>query len=167
MSTPRYNVISGIYYSISMSSNLQHLEPNPDISAFYVRTTACCEGRVLCHYSFIVIYSMSVILVGRSLPEALAGLLTLLGTSFDLTVSTIISAAQQQLPLYQAIIIPYLVWISNIAVFWHVLRTHGAPIHQNSSNLYSSARHICLWHALSVFGPVHLALVLVFHRREY
>jgi hypothetical protein len=58
-----------------------------------------------------------VLLAGRSLEEALNSVWTLLGTSFGLTVSTLVTAVRNELPLYQAIIVTDLVWLANYAIF--------------------------------------------------
>ncbi|KAJ7078009.1 hypothetical protein B0H15DRAFT_540215 [Mycena belliarum] len=98
-------------------------EANPDISGLGVRI------------SFYVQTICLVFLAGRSLDEALNSVWTLLGTSFGLTVSALVSAAQtgvdqngtvtpSSLPLYQAIIVTDLIWIANYAIFM-ALATYG------------------------------------------
>jgi len=89
-----------------MSSNLnQCLPPNPDISGLGVRI------------SFYVQTIALVLLTARSLDEALNSVWTLLGTSFGLTVSALVTAVRNELPLYQAIIVTDLVWLANWAIF--------------------------------------------------
>jgi len=68
-------------------------------------------------FSNITSYGIGVVfLAGRSLSEALASVWTLLGTSFGLTVSAIVTAAHNNLPLYQGIVVTYLVWLANFAL---------------------------------------------------
>ncbi|KAJ6507925.1 hypothetical protein C8R47DRAFT_62350 [Mycena vitilis] len=81
------------------------LEANPDISGLGVRI------------SFYVQTIALVLLAGRSLEEALNSVWTLLGTSFGLTVSALVTAGRAELPLYQAIIVTDLVWLANWAIF--------------------------------------------------
>ncbi|KAJ7708115.1 hypothetical protein B0H17DRAFT_1031757 [Mycena rosella] len=78
---------------------------NPDISGLGVRISFYLQTIAL------------VLLAGRSLEEALSSVWTLLGTSFGLTVSALVTAAQDELPLYQAIIVTDLVWLANYAIF--------------------------------------------------
>ncbi|KAJ6523402.1 hypothetical protein DFH09DRAFT_1286648 [Mycena vulgaris] len=81
------------------------LEANPDISGLGVRI------------SFYVQTIALVLLAGRSLEEALNSVTTLLGTSFGLTISALVTLGQNQLPLYQAIIVTDLIWLANFAIF--------------------------------------------------
>ncbi|KAJ7722439.1 hypothetical protein DFH07DRAFT_946702 [Mycena maculata] len=81
------------------------VEANPDISGLGVRISFYLQTIAL------------VLLAGRSLEEALNSVWTLLGTSFGLTVSALVTAASNQLPLYQAIIVTDLVWLANFAIF--------------------------------------------------
>ncbi|KAJ7430494.1 hypothetical protein B0H11DRAFT_2135524 [Mycena galericulata] len=81
------------------------LEANPDISGVGVRISFYLQTIAL------------VLLTARSLDESLNSVWTLLGTSFGLTVSALVTAVQKQLPLYQAIIVTDLVWLSNFAIF--------------------------------------------------
>jgi hypothetical protein len=58
-----------------------------------------------------------VFLAGRSLGEALNSVWTLLGTSFGLTISGLVTAVRHELPLYQAIILTDLLWLADYAIF--------------------------------------------------
>ncbi|KAJ7923830.1 hypothetical protein B0H13DRAFT_1979428 [Mycena leptocephala] len=78
---------------------------NPDISGLGVRISFYLQTIAL------------VLLAGRSLEEALNSVWTLLGTSFGLTISALVTAVQNELPLYQAIIVTDLVWLANWAIF--------------------------------------------------
>ncbi|KAJ7679021.1 hypothetical protein DFH06DRAFT_503576 [Mycena polygramma] len=84
-----------------MSNMNQCLEANPDISGLGVRIS----------------FYVQTIALGRSLEEALNSVWTLLGTSFGLTVSALVTAGRAELPLYQAIIVTDLVWLANWAIF--------------------------------------------------
>ncbi|KAF7304380.1 F-box domain-containing protein [Mycena chlorophos] len=81
------------------------LEANPDISGLGVRISFYLQTLAL------------VLLAGRSLEEALSSVWTLLGTSFGLAISALVTASQGQLPLYQAIIVTDLIWLANFAIF--------------------------------------------------
>ncbi|KAJ7061639.1 hypothetical protein C8F01DRAFT_1137988 [Mycena amicta] len=81
------------------------LEANPDISGLGVRISFYLQTLAL------------VLLTGRSLEEALSSVWTLLGTSFGLAISALVTATQNQLPLYQAIIVTDLIWLANFAIF--------------------------------------------------
>jgi hypothetical protein len=61
--------------------------------------------------------TISVLLAGRSLDDALSSVWTLLGTSFGLSVSALATAVNNELPLYQAIIVTDLVALANYAIF--------------------------------------------------
>ncbi|KAF7304046.1 F-box domain-containing protein [Mycena indigotica] len=98
---PSYSSIAAHRWLMS----LQCLEANPDISGLGVRIAFYAQTLAL------------VLLTGRSLEEALSSVWTLLGTSFGLAVSALVTAAQAQLPLYQAIIVTDLVWLANFAIF--------------------------------------------------
>ncbi|KAJ7241501.1 hypothetical protein B0H12DRAFT_1133580 [Mycena haematopus] len=87
-----------------MSFN-QCLPPNPDISGLGVRI------------SFYVQTIALVLLTARSLDEALNSVWTLLGTSLGLTISALVTAAGNQLPLYQAVVVTDLIWLANWAIF--------------------------------------------------
>ncbi|KAJ7174167.1 hypothetical protein C8R43DRAFT_977301 [Mycena crocata] len=78
---------------------------NPDISGLGVRISFYLQTIAL------------VLLAGRNLEEALNSVWTLLGTSFGLTISALVTAVQNDLPLYQAIIVTDLIWLSNFAIF--------------------------------------------------
>ncbi|KAJ7723807.1 hypothetical protein B0H16DRAFT_1737076 [Mycena metata] len=81
------------------------LEANPDISGLGVRISFYLQTIAL------------VLLAGRNLEEALNSVWTLLGTSFGLTISALVTAVRNELPLYQAIIVTDLVWLANWAIF--------------------------------------------------
>nr|GAT58607.1 predicted protein [Mycena chlorophos] len=87
------------------SSFSRCLEANPDISGLGVRLSFYLQTLAL------------VLLAGRSLEEALSSVWTLLGTSFGLAISALVTASQGQLPLYQAIIVTDLIWLANFAIF--------------------------------------------------
>ncbi|KAJ7636883.1 hypothetical protein FB45DRAFT_907611 [Roridomyces roridus] len=80
-------------------------ETNPDISGLGVRLSFYLQTIAL------------VLLTGRSLEESLNSVWTLLGTSFGLTISALVTAVQNELPLYQAIVVTDLVWLANYAIF--------------------------------------------------
>ncbi|KAJ7679563.1 hypothetical protein DFH06DRAFT_1166860 [Mycena polygramma] len=111
------------------SSANQCLEANPDISglgvriAFYVQTLAL------------------VFLAGRSLEEALNSVWTLLGTSFGLTISGLVTAVRHQLPLYQAIILTDLVWLADYAIFM-ALATYNRHRHYSYTAQYAAILQI-------------------------
>src|SRR5882672_3670617 len=90
----------------------------PDISgigvrvAFYSQTVLCGEASNNPSAIQRLIFGI-VLLAGRSLSEALGSVWTLLGTSFGLTVSAIVTATNEALPLHQGIIVTYLVWLAN------------------------------------------------------
>lgn len=71
---------------------------------------------------------MLVLLAGRSLEEALNSVWTLLGTSFGLTISALVTAVRNELPLYQAIIVTDLVWLANWAIFMALATYVGLSI---------------------------------------
>ncbi|KAJ6622533.1 hypothetical protein B0H10DRAFT_888496 [Mycena sp. CBHHK59/15] len=101
------------------------LEANPDISgrgvriAFYLQTLAL------------------VFLAGRALDEALSSVWTLIGTSFGLTVSALVTAVQNELPLYQAIIVTDLVWLAQYAIFM-ALATYNRHPHGSRTVQYAA-----------------------------
>ncbi|KAJ6779277.1 hypothetical protein DFH09DRAFT_1180077 [Mycena vulgaris] len=97
------------------SSSIQCFEANPDISGLGVRI------------SFYVQTIALVLLAGRSLDEALNSVWTLLGTSFGLTISALVTAVRDELPLYQAIIVTDLVWLANYAIFMSLATYNRHP----------------------------------------
>jgi len=119
----------------------------PDISgigvriAFYIQTIAC------------------VLLTGRSLSEALSSVWTLLGTSFGLTVSAIVTAAHNDLPLYQGIVVTYLVWLANFALLMSLASYARHPHPSKAIQLvailqtyFSTACTLYLWARAPSYG---------------
>ncbi|KAJ7133333.1 hypothetical protein C8R44DRAFT_870739 [Mycena epipterygia] len=90
-------------------------EANPDISGLGVRISFYLQTIAL------------VFLAGRSLEEALNSVWTLMGTSFGLTVSALVTAVSNELPLYQAIIVTDLVWLANYAIFMSLATYNRHP----------------------------------------
>ncbi|KAJ7162967.1 hypothetical protein C8R46DRAFT_1102067 [Mycena filopes] len=113
------------------SSFDQCLEANPDISGVGVRV------------SFYVQTIALVLLAGRSLPEALNSVWTLLGTSLGLTVSALATAVRNELPLYQAIIVTDLVWLANWAIFM-ALATYNRHPRGSLAVQYAAIGQTCI-----------------------
>ncbi|KAJ7445110.1 hypothetical protein FB451DRAFT_1568236 [Mycena latifolia] len=115
-------------------------EANPDISGLGVRI------------SFYIQTICLVFLAGRSLDEALNSVWTLLGTSVGLTISALVTAAEDSLPLYQAIIVTDLVWLANYAIFMalatynrHPRGSHTVQYAALAQTYISMATILVLW----------------------
>ncbi|KAJ7244477.1 hypothetical protein C8J57DRAFT_1680817 [Mycena rebaudengoi] len=81
------------------------LDVNPDIEGTGVRLAFYLQTFLL------------VVTAGRSLKDAPIAVLTLIGTSFGLVISAFVAAGLNQLPLHQAIVVTYLIWLANWAIF--------------------------------------------------
>jgi hypothetical protein len=98
-------------------------------------------------------------LTGRSLSEALSSVWTLLGTSFGLTLSAVITATKNDLPLYQGIVVTYLVWLANFALLMS-LASYARHPHPSKAiqfvaipqTYFSTAWTLYLWARAPSFG---------------
>jgi len=131
----------------TFNATAECLQPNTDISGIGVRLSFYLQTIAL------------VLLVGRSLEDAADSLLMLNITSFGLAIAAIISYAGQQLTLYQAIIVTYLIWLSNFATF---LAVAAYARHPEVSNIIrgltipqiyvTSALSLYMWVTATTFG---------------
>lgn len=154
----------------------------PDISgigvriAFYIQTVTCGEANQFS--SNIMSYNIGVVLLtGRSLSEALSSVWTLLGTSFGLTISAIVAAIHNDLPLYQGIVVTYLVWLANFALLMSLASYARHPHPSKAIQLvaipqiyFSTACTLYIWAQAPSFGSEsHIAFadrtvfVVLFH----
>jgi hypothetical protein len=84
---------------------------------------------------------------------------TLLGTSFGLTVSAIVTGAHNDLPLHQGIVVTYLVWLANFALLMS-LASYARHPHPSkaiqlvaiSQTYFSTACTLYLWARAPSFG---------------
>lgn len=84
---------------------------------------------------------------------------TLLGTSFGLTVSAIVTAANEALPLHQGIVVTYLVWLANFSLLMCLASYARHPHPSKTTQLFailqtyfSTACTLYLWVKAPSFG---------------
>ncbi|KAF7353313.1 F-box domain-containing protein [Mycena sanguinolenta] len=112
------------------------LPPNPDISGLGVRISFYVQTIALGKEDPPLVLIL-VLLTARSLDEALNSVWTLLGTSLGLTISALVTAAGNQLTLYQAVVVTDLIWLANWAIFM-ALATYNRHPHGSHAVQYSA-----------------------------
>ena len=105
-----------------MSSNCQRQEPDPDICGVGIRISFYLQNFVLGTLAFIcwnyddgllTRSLLSVLLVNRSWEDAPNSLWTFIATNFGLTVAALVQLTSNELTLFEAIEVSYLVWLAN------------------------------------------------------
>jgi hypothetical protein len=107
------------------SSDCFRQQTNPDISGVGIRISFYLQNFILGELGPIVVIailhplidSLQVLLVNRSWEDAPNSLWTFIATNFGLTIAALAQLKGDELTLFEAIEVSYLIWLANFGTF--------------------------------------------------